>query len=60
MARDQSQRPMTDAEIETLREEMTEQRSEIRAFLDEQGVDVSEWATDEADLDAEPETADSD
>jgi len=51
---------MTDAEIETLREEMTEQRSEIRAFLDEQGVDVSEWATDEADLDAEPETADSD
>lgn len=60
MARDQSQRPMTGAEIETLREEMNEQRSEICAFLDEQGVDVSGWATDEADPDADQEPADSD
>ena len=52
---------MTDAEIEQLREEMTEQRSDIREYLDEQGVDVSGWETDddEADPDAEREPADS-
>lgn len=42
MARDRA--PVTDAEIEALREEMREQRSEIREDLAEDGVDVSGWS----------------
>ena len=34
---------MTDAEIEALRDEMRSQRSEICAYLERQGVDVSGW-----------------
>lgn len=41
MARDQE--PLTDAEIEELREEMNEQREDIKDFLEDEGVDVSEW-----------------
>lgn len=44
MARDQTRRPMTDAEIEELREEMEGQRGDIREALEEQGVDVAEWS----------------
>ena len=54
---------MTDAEIEALREEMHEQRSEIRGYLDEQGVDVSTWDSSGeagAESDAERDAADSD
>lgn len=43
MARNESQQPMTDAEIEALREEMREQRGDIREFLESNGVDVSDW-----------------
>lgn len=48
MARDQSQRPMTDAEIEDAREAILEQREDIREFLADEGVDVSGWG-DEGD-----------
>ena len=62
MARDQTQRPMTDEEIEALREEMRAQRSEIRADLAEHGVEISGWDTgeDEADPGTDREQADSD
>jgi len=43
MAQDQP-RPLTDAEIEDLREEMEEQREDIREFLEDNGVDVSSWS----------------
>ena len=36
-------RPLTDAEIEALREEMRDQRGDIRTYLAIEGVDVSEW-----------------
>lgn len=58
MARDQSLRPVTDAELEELREEMRAQRSEIRADLAEQGVDVSGWETDDDEDDPEPSESD--
>ena len=60
MARDQSLRPLTDEELEEFGEKLRWARSEIREYLAEQGVDVSEWATDEADSDADREAADSD
>jgi hypothetical protein len=47
MARDQSRRPLTDAEIEELRDEMRSQQGDIRAALEEQGVDVSDWPEEE-------------
>lgn len=37
--------PMSDAEIEELREEMEAQHEEIREYLDEQGVDSEAWGT---------------
>lgn len=37
------QRPLTDAEIESLREELDEQRDDIQEFLEGEGVDVSGW-----------------
>lgn len=59
MAREQ---PVTDAEIEALRDGMMEQRREIRDDLEAAGVDVSNWGDDPshttADSDREP--ADSD
>lgn len=54
---------MTDAEIEGLREEMRDQRGDLRDYLESEGVDVSTWGTpadDVADTDAERDTADSD
>ena len=54
---------MTDAEIEELREKMQEQRSDIRDYLESEGVDVSSWEIPDeasADSDAERDTADSD
>jgi len=36
-------RPLTDAEIEALRERMRDQRGVIREYLASEGVDVSEW-----------------
>ena len=47
MARDQSQRPLTDAEIEALREEMREQREDVREYLANEGVETS--APDDAE-----------
>lgn len=52
---------MTDAEAEDLREQMREQRGELRDYLE--GVDVSGWtdpADGVADADIERDTADSD
>lgn len=46
MARDQE--PVTDAEIEAVRESMREQRDEIREYLEDEGVDVSTWDDDSA------------
>ena len=51
---------MTDKELEEFGEKLREQRSDIREYLAEQGVDVSEWKSDEADPDAEREPTDSD
>lgn len=42
MARDTPE-PLTDAEIEELREAMDEQREDIRDALEAEGVDVSAW-----------------
>jgi len=57
MARDQE--PMTDAEIEALREEMRAQREQIRADLEEAGVDVSSWDSEsDSAADSDHETAD--
>lgn len=52
MARDQTRRPVTKAELDGLREELRDQRGEIREALAEQGVDVSSWSVpggDDAD-----------
>lgn len=59
MARDQ---PLTDAEIDELREAMRGQRGEIQDYLESEGVDTSKWSTPpgEADSDPERDTADSD
>lgn len=35
--------PMTDEEIEELRDGMAEQQEEIRDYLESQGVDTSPW-----------------
>jgi hypothetical protein len=35
--------PMTDEEIEELRDGLAEQQDEIRDYLESQGVDVSPW-----------------
>ena len=56
MARDQ---PITDAEIEALRDEIREQREQIREELKKAGVDVSDW-DGETVPDADRETAESD
>ena len=50
---------MTDAEIEALRNEIREQRGDIRDYLESEGVDVSGWENDPAS-DADRETAESD
>jgi len=50
---------MTDAEIEALRDEIREQREDIRDYLESEGVDVSGWENDPAS-DADRETAESD
>lgn len=63
MAQDRPDRPMTDAEIETLREEMREQRGEIREYLEGEDVDVSTWdnvAGDDPALEGDRDAADSD
>lgn len=41
MARDHSQEPMTDLEIEAIRDALYKQRKEIRKYLASQGVDAS-------------------
>lgn len=52
---------MTDAELEELREQMREQRGEIRDALESEGVDVSTWDDDRDSVpDADREAADSD
>jgi len=57
MARDQTQRPVTDAELEGLREEICDQQGEIRDALAEEGVDVSSWSVpDEDDEDGTTES----
>ena len=43
--------PMTDEEIEALREEIEDQREEIREYLESEGVDVSAWDGAEASAD---------
>lgn len=50
---------MTDAEIEALRDEIREQREDIRDYLESEGVDVSGWEDDPIS-DADHETAESD
>lgn len=47
MARDRE--PVTDDEIEALREGMRDRRSEIRDDLAEDGVDVSDWSVEDGD-----------
>jgi hypothetical protein len=42
---------MSDEEIEALREEMEDQREEIREYLESEGVDVSPWDGAEARAD---------
>ena len=50
---------MTDAEIDALREEMREQREDIRDYLESEGVDVSGWEDDSvSDADREPAESD--
>jgi hypothetical protein len=50
---------MTDSEIEALRDEMREQRRDIRNYLENKGVDVSEWENDPtSDADREPAESD--
>lgn len=39
----QDQQPVSDEEIEELRNEMGEQQKEIRDFLEGEGIDVSAW-----------------
>ena len=56
MARDQ---PITDAEIEALRDEIREQREDIRDCLESEGVDASDW-DGETVSDADREPAESD
>lgn len=41
MSRDSE--PVTEAEFEALRAEMERQRTEIRAYLAERGVEASNW-----------------
>jgi hypothetical protein len=50
---------MTDAEIEALRDEIREQREDIRDYLASEGVDVSDW-DGETVSDADREPAESD
>jgi len=50
---------MTDAEIETLRDEIREQREDIRDYLESEGIDVSDW-DGETVPDADREPAESD
>lgn len=59
MARDRMRRPVTDANLEELREAMREQRSDIREELAERGVDVT-WSQTVDDADPERDAADSD
>lgn len=42
MARDQTRRPVTDAELEDAREAIEEQREEIHDYLESEGVDTDE------------------
>lgn len=51
MARDQD--PLTDEEIEALRDEMHEQRDEIREHLANEGVDVSAWDSEQPEARAD-------
>ena len=44
--------PMADKEIETLREEMEDQREEIREYLAIEGVDTSAWDDSEGATEA--------
>lgn len=59
MARDQ---PVTDAEIENAREAIREQKADVRAYLESEGVDTSSWNDETGDTvpDADREPADSD
>lgn len=59
MARDQ---PVTDAEIENAREAIREQKADVRAYLESEGVDTSSWDDETGDTvsDADREPADSD
>ena len=50
---------MTNAEIEALRDEIREQREDIRDYLESEGVDVSDW-DGETVSDADREPAESD
>lgn len=61
MARDQSH-PITDDNLESARESIREQRAEIREYLEDEGVDVSNWGADsyETDPDVDHDSADSD
>lgn len=52
MARDH---PVTDDELEAVREGIFEQREEIRRDLEARGVDVSEWSTLADDVDGDPD-----
>ena len=50
---------MTDAEIETLRDEIREQREDIRDYLESEGVVVSGWGDNPvSDADAGPAESD--
>ena len=59
MARDQE--PLTDAELEVAQEAIREQRTDIREYLEEEGIDMS-GSRDLPDdtISAERERADSD
>ncbi|WP_254547228.1 hypothetical protein [Halomarina pelagica] len=58
MARDHE--PVTDAEIEAVRDAMREQRDEIRDYLKGEGVDVRAWERGRTPSRADRESADSD
>ena len=54
MVRDQSEEPMTDADLAAARAAIREQRSDIREYLEGEGVDVSNWDENVTESDREP------